>query len=114
MVIRFDQIRPVVQARAKSISTGQGILRARYCITVLKKSMANETEKTKILCSETQIKAGNVDTNPTNVAPIPIETKSAGSAQQIKVLKDVNKLKKGMRIALLFAIDCFNSITCIL
>jgi hypothetical protein len=100
MVIRLDHIRPDVQALAKSTSTGQGKLRARYCITVLKKSMAKEAEKTIILCSENQINDGNVEIKPTSDAPIPIETKRAGSAQQIKVLKEVNKLKNGRRIAL--------------
>lgn len=44
------------------------------------------------------IKAGNVDTSPTIVAPNPIETKSAGSAQQTKVPIEVKSPKKEIQI----------------
>ena len=114
MVILFDHTRPIVHARASSGSRGHGRLRARYCNNALIKSITNEAEKTKTLCSETQTNCGKVETNPTRVAPIPRDTKRAGRAQQIKVLKEVNKLKKGRRIVLLFTSDCFNAISCIL
>jgi hypothetical protein len=103
-----------VQARANSGSIGHGKLRARYCISELKKIMVKEATKTKILCSETQISAGKLEVNPTSVAPSPNETNRAGSAQQTKVLKEVNKLKNGRKIALLFSSDCFNAISSIL
>ena len=60
--------------------------------------MTNEDPKTKSLFSDNQINEGKVETNPTIVAPRPIETKSAGRAQQIKVLIDVNKLKNETHI----------------
>ncbi len=87
-----------MHARANSGSIGQGNLRARHCTKALKASMKNDSVKIKFLCSETHISAGKVDTNPTRVAPIPRETRSAGSAQQIKVLNEVNKLRKGTKI----------------
>ena len=39
---------------------------------------------------------GKIVTKPTNDAPIPSETNNAGKAQQIKVLRLVNKLKDGV------------------
>lgn len=44
------------------------------------------------------MREGKVETNPTIVAPSPIETNRAGSAQQISVLIEVNKLKNEIQI----------------
>ena len=51
--------------------------------------------KIKILYLEIIIIQGNTDVKLTIVAPIPIETSSAGRAQQISVLTLVSKLKNG-------------------
>lgn len=113
-IIRLDHSRPTVQARACSGSMGQGKCRARNCIHTLSASMVPETPKTRDLFSERIMSDGNVDTRPTSVAPIPNETSKAGRAQQISVLNEVNKLKKGRRAVRLFTNDFFNSIACIL
>jgi hypothetical protein len=60
--------------------------------------MMNDPEKTKTLCSESKISAGKVETNPTIVAPNPIETRSAGSAQHTKVLIEVKSPKKEIQM----------------
>lgn len=41
---------------------------------------------------------GKLDTNPTIVAPNPIETKRAGSAQQMRVLIEVKSPKNDTQI----------------
>lgn len=76
--------------------------------------MRNEPEKTSNLFSDAQTSCGKVVTNPTIDAPRPIETNSAGNAQQIKVLADVNKLKNETHIFFcksLFFLNFFYSIT---
>jgi hypothetical protein len=73
--------------------------------------MIKDKVKTRILCSETMTNEGKVETSPIRVAPIPSETKRAGRAQQMRVLKEVNKLKNGMSSALLLSSDFFNAIT---
>ena len=60
--------------------------------------MINDPAKTDSLFSESQISEGKVETNPTIVAPNPIETNRAGSAQQISVLMEVNKLKNEIQM----------------
>lgn len=60
--------------------------------------MIKEPAKTGSLFSDNQMSDGKVVTNPTIVAPKPIETNSAGRAQQIRVLIEVNKLKKEIQI----------------
>lgn len=60
--------------------------------------MIKDPANTGSLFSESQISDGNVETSPTIVAPSPIETKRAGSAQQISVLIEVNKLKNEIQI----------------
>lgn len=47
------------------------------------------------LFSDNQIRAGKFEAKPAIIAPKPRLTKSAGSAQHIKVLKEVKRLKKG-------------------
>ena len=42
---------------------------------------------------------GKIDIKPAIVAPIPSVTSKAGKAQQIKVLRLVNKLKKELKVA---------------
>lgn len=98
MVILFDHILALVQARASFGSIGQGRNLARYCIYELTANMTNEEEKTRSLFSESQMSPGNAETSPTIVAPRPIDTKSAGRAQQMSVLIEVNKLKKEIQM----------------
>ena len=43
---------------------------------------------------------GKIDIKPAIVAPIPSVTSKAGKAQQIKVLRLVNKLRKGAKSCL--------------
>lgn len=57
-----------------------------------------EPEKTKTLCSDIAIKNGKFETRPTIVAPNPMETNKAGSAQQISVLIEVKSPKKETQI----------------
>lgn len=94
--ILFDQILPVVQARASSGSSGQGAFLALNCAKALLQRKKKETLNTMGLCSEIHINDGKVETNPTSVAPMPIETSNAGRAQQINVLKEVNNVRKGI------------------
>ena len=57
---------------------------------------------------------GNADTKLAKDAPIPIDIKNAGKAQQIKVLKLVNKLNDGENNCLnilFFTVNLFNIIT---
>lgn len=96
--MRFDHSRALLQARASWGSIGQGKNLARYCIKMLADNITNEAEKTSTLFSESQMRLGKVDTNPTIVAPRPMETKRAGSAQHTSVLMEVNKLKKEIQI----------------
>ncbi len=59
---------------------------------------------------------GKAETNPTIVAPNPIDTKSAGSAQHTNVLMDVNKLKKEIQIFFcksLFGFNFLYSVSCV-
>ena len=70
--------------------------------------MMNDPAKTGSLCSDNQMSDGKVVTNPTIVAPNPIETKSAGSAQQISVLIEVNKLKNEIQIFFCRSLLAFN------
>lgn len=74
----------------------------------LKLIIINEPRKTGNLFSESQINSGKVETNPTIVAPSPIETNKAGSAQQISVLIDVNKLKNEIHIFFCKSLFVFN------
>lgn len=76
--------------------------------------MMNESEKTSNLFSDNQISEGYVETSPTIVAPSPTETRSAGRAQQISVLIDVNSPKKEIQIFFfnsLFGFNFFYSVT---
>lgn len=70
--------------------------------------MINDPAKTGSLFSESQISDGNVETNPTIVAPNPIETNRAGSAQQISVLIEVNKLKNEIQMFFCKSLFDFN------
>ena len=49
-----------------------------------------------VLYLDNTIRKGIVDNNPTNIAPEPTATNKDGNAQQIKVPKLENKLKKGI------------------
>ena len=51
---------------------------------------------------------GKVDTKPTIVAPRPIETKRAGSAQQMRVLMEVNNPKNEIQIFFFKSLLAFN------
>lgn len=76
--------------------------------------MINEPANTGSLFSDSQIKEGKVETNPTMVAPSPMETSRAGSAQQISVLIEVNKLKNEIQIFFcksLFGFNFFYSVS---
>ena len=53
-----------------------------------------------ILYLEIIVIHGNIDIMLTRVAPIPRVTNNTGKAQQIRVLKLVNKLKIGVMISL--------------
>lgn len=106
--MRFDHILADVQARASSGSIGQGKKRARYCMYTLALNMMNDPEKTGSLFSDNQISDGKVETNPTIVAPRPIDTNSAGSAQQISVLIEVNKLKNDIQMFFCRSLFDFN------
>ena len=52
---------------------------------------------TNILYLDKKINCGKLEIIPANVAPAPIDTKRAGKAQQISVLKLVNKLVNGSK-----------------
>jgi len=76
--------------------------------------MINEPANTGSLFSESQISEGKVETNPTMVAPSPMETNRAGSAQQISVLIEVNKLKNEIQMFFcksLFGFNFFYSVS---
>ncbi len=70
--------------------------------------MTKETAKTKFLFSETQMRPGTLETNPTRVAPNPNETNKAGSAQQMSVPKDVKREKNETQRFLLSGLFTFN------
>ena len=59
----------------------------------LRASRPPATPKTNPLFSESQISCGTAETVAARAAPIPIETRSAGIAQQIRVLKEVNRVR---------------------
>jgi hypothetical protein len=61
-------------------------------------SMIKEPLKTNNLFSDNQIKEGNAETNPTIVAPKPMDTRRAGSAQQTNVLIEVKRPKNETQI----------------
>jgi hypothetical protein len=82
-----------VHAAASAGSAGQGSERARHCITPAATSMMPAVIKSAILCSDSQTICGKVVTNPAIAAPAPMETSSAGSAQQINVPPLVNSDK---------------------
>ncbi len=70
--------------------------------------------KISILYLDINIIHGNADTKLAKDAPIPIDINNAGKAQQIKVLKLVNKLKDGENnclIILFFTVNLFNIIS---
>jgi len=90
ILILIDHFLLAVQARAKSGSIGHGAFRFVKIRSALPKIIKPETLKTRILFSESQTICGNTPINPANAAPIPIETKRLGSAQQIMVPKDEN------------------------
>lgn len=76
--------------------------------------MMKETIKTIFLFSDIQMSPGTLETNPTKVAPKPNETKSAGRAQQMSVLKEVKSVKKETQRFLfsgLLVFNFFNSVS---
>jgi len=84
-----DHFRERVQLSRSAGSVGQERLRARHCKIPDSSNMVPATPKTKTLCSESQISCGTADMRPTIAAPNPNVTRSAGSAQQMSVLRDV-------------------------
>jgi hypothetical protein len=85
--------RPLIQASRCSGSIGHGAFLFHHSISPLIRNKAAATENTKTLFSENQISWGTVEISPANVAPSPIVTNSAGKAQQIRVLKEVKRLR---------------------
>lgn len=117
IVISLDQDRALVQASASPGSSGQAKKRARYCRYELTVNITKDPPKIISLFSDTQMSPGNALTRPIKVAPMPIETKSAGRAQHNKVPIAVKSEKKDIQIFFLRAIilpaDFGDTITCI-
>jgi len=88
---RIVHFRLVLQAKAFLGSIGQGAFLFVYVMNALKVIIKPETEKTKSLFSDNQTICGKAPTSPAKVAPIPKETRRAGSAQQKIVPVEVNK-----------------------
>ncbi len=80
-----------MQRRANAGSIGHGKNRARHCNHPAKASITPEITNKISLFSDTHTSCGTALTNDTSVAPLPIATKSAGSAQHNKVEALVNK-----------------------
>ena len=87
---RSEARRVEVHKAASAGSSGQGRLRARHCNRPDASNMIPATPNTGPLWSENQTSCGTADTSDDKAAPAPIDTSSAGSAQQIKVLPLVN------------------------
>ena len=56
-------------------------------------SITPEKINNPILCSDNHTSCGTALTSPITVAPAPIETRTAGNAQQNKVLKEPNSAR---------------------
>lgn len=90
--IRNEVRRVFRQAFLSSGSMGHGAKRLRHCIippTTIKPLLV---KKIASLCSLIHTICGNTEISEANAAPAPKLTKSAGSAQQIKVLELANRL----------------------
>lgn len=69
-----------------------------------------EVPKTRDLFSLIQINCGTFEISPVNAAPMPIETRRAGNAQQINVLKEENKPSQLTKVDLLLLNDCITGL----
>lgn len=66
----------------------------RSRMVMLASRRAPEIENIRTLCSENQTNCGTAPKTETNAAPAPIATKSAGRAQQIRVLREKKSVAK--------------------
>lgn len=103
--------RSFLQAAACAGSAGQGALRFFHCKTPAVASMMPATAKTAPLCADSQISCGTVLTRPAKAAPAPKVTNRAGSAQQIKVLTLVMRLKPGTSRDFLLSSSMLNALS---
>ena len=79
-----------MQALACCGSAGQGSDLARHCMMPASRSIKPAKANIAFLCCDTHTICGRLLTKPARVAPAPIETSSAGKAQQISVPLLVN------------------------
>src|SRR3954452_13132563 len=79
------------QALAAPGSVGQGSDAALRSKTPLITSMIAATPKTRSLCSLNQISCGTAEIKPTNTAPAPRDTITAGRTQHTRVAELVRR-----------------------
>ena len=97
---RTEIFLPIKQAFLSSGSNGQGAFRFLHSHSPFPASMTAAKIKTCGLCSEIQIRPGILVAKPASTAPIPKLTNKAGRAQQIKVLAELNKVRKVKKLFL--------------
>lgn len=101
MYIQLLVFRSLEHAMACAGSIGQGAFLDRQSATPAIRSIAPETPNVNVLYFDNAINQGAVPTIPARVAPAPIVTNSAGSAQHTSVPADVNRLSEGRSVCLI-------------